>query len=188
MAGIDTSEMDLHRPRKDGRRLGDRVLTATGIALAAASALFPWYVFLNGEKFGIRTPTFEHTRDLPPGQPRNVMSVSPLAMVDNSDDDEVPAPEPVDSLTTATTSALGDEEERGRLLEIQPFPGKSAFRLLHVTNGRALIEDGAGMYMVRVGSILPDNSKLARIEQRDGRWAIVTSSGEIYEDQGTPRP
>ena len=190
MVESNTPEMDdLHRLQKNSPRAGDRILTATGIALAAASAIFPWYVFFNEDKFGIRTPSFEHTRDLPPGQPRNVMSVSPLAMVDNSDDDEAaPAPEPADSLTTATTSALGEEEERGRLREIQPFPGKSSFRLLHVTNGRALIEDGAGMYMVRVGSILPDNSKLARIEQRDGKWAIVTSSGEVYEHQGAGRP
>jgi len=30
------------------------------------------------------------------------------------------------------------------------------------------------------GSILPDNSRLATIEQRNGKWVIVTSKGEIY--------
>jgi hypothetical protein len=37
--------------------------------------------------------------------------------------------------------------------------------------------------MVKVGSVLPDNTKLAKIEQRDGRWVIVTSNGEIYENE-----
>ena len=44
------------------------------------------------------------------------------------------------------------------------------------------------MYMVRIGSILPDNSKLATIEQRDGRWVIITSSGQVYEDAAAARP
>lgn len=190
MSEADMQEAgDLHHSTKDAPRLGDRLLAATGIALAAASAFFPWYVFFNEEKFGIRTESFEHTRDLPPGQPRNVMSVSPLAMTDNSQEDEQPvASEPTDSLTTATVSALGEDEQRGQLQELQPFPGKGSFKLLHVTNGRALIQDGSGMYMVRVGSILPDNSKLARIEQREGAWVIVTSSGEVYQDGTTERP
>ncbi len=36
------------------------------------------------------------------------------------------------------------------------------------------------MYVVRVGSILPDNSRLATIEQREGKWVIVTSTGDVY--------
>jgi RPA family protein len=64
--------------------------------------------------------------------------------------------------------------------EDQPFPASSGFKLLHVANGRALIEDTTGMYVVRVGSVLPDESRLATIEQRDGKWVIVTSKGDIY--------
>ena len=60
--------------------------------------------------------------------------------------------------------------------------GKAGFRLLHVANGRALIEDKAGMYLVRIGSILPDNSRVATLEQRDGKWVIVTSTGDIYQN------
>ncbi len=52
---------------------------------------------------------------------------------------------------------------------------------MHVANGRALIEDAGGMYIVRVGSVLPDNSRLATLEQRDGKWVIVTSNGDVYE-------
>lgn len=168
---------------------GDRVLTAVGLLLAGAAACFPWYVFFNEDKFGIRPESFDHTRDLPPRPPRDVMSVSPLAMVDNSKDEETPLPvEPTDLMTTATVSSLGEEKRDGQPRELQAFPGKENFRLLHVANGRALIEDGSGMYMVRVGSILPDNSKLATIEQRDGKWVIVTSAGQIYQGDASARP
>ena len=169
-------------------RLGDRVLVATGIALAAASAFFPWYVFLNADKFGVRTEDFGRTRDLPPGIGRPVVAVSPLAMTDSSKDDWIKSTDPTDALTTATTSSLGELKQNGNLQEQQPFPGKGNFRLLHVANGRALIEDSSGMYMVRIGSILPDNSKLATLEQRSGRWVIITSAGEVYQDTGTARP
>ena len=85
-----------------------------------------------------------------------------------------------DPLTTATVSNAGGEDDKGPPADQQPFPGKSPFHLLHIVNGRALIEDDTGMYVVRVGSVLPDNSRLASIEQRDGKWVIVTSAGDIY--------
>lgn len=176
-----------NKRERDATRLGDRALGIAGIALASAAAFFPWYVFLNEDKFGIRVQQLDHSRDLPPGRPRNVMSVSPLAMIDNSDDEQL-ALQQTDMLTTATISDLGDEKDGGGGLQPQPFPGKGDFRLLHVANGRALIEDGSGMYMVRVGSILPDNSKLATIEQRGGNWVIVTSSGQSYGEGETARP
>lgn len=168
--------------------LGDRLLAGTGILLAVVSAAFPWYVFFNEDKFGIRTSPIGWTRDLPEGPPRPVFSVSPLAMVDNdttTTPPQVPI-DPIDSLTTATVSSPGRESGSERLLrEDQPFPGTSNFRLMHVANGRALIQDQAGMYMVRVGSILPDNSRLASIEQRGGRWVIVTSTGAVYDEAAT---
>jgi hypothetical protein len=85
-----------------------------------------------------------------------------------------------DPLTTATVSNTGREDDKGPPADQQPFPGKSAFQLLHVANGRALIEDDTGMYVVRVGSLLPDSSRLASIEQREGKWVIVTSTGDVY--------
>ena len=33
--------------------------------------------------------------------------------------------------------------------------------------------------MVSVGAVLPDNSRLASIEQRDGSWVLVTSNGDV---------
>lgn len=174
----------LKQPFRKPSLLTDRVLAATGVALACAAAFFPWYVFFNEEKFGMRVTAIDHTRDLPEGPGRNVFSVSPLAMVDKDDNGPKSPPQDLDSLVTATVSKLGEEKKAGDVLdEIQPFPGRGGFRLLHVANGRALIEDGSAMFMVRVGSILPDNSRVATLEQREGKWVIVTSAGEIYEHE-----
>ncbi|MFD1744824.1 flagellar protein [Rhizobium helianthi] len=190
---MENEEQDEVKPLKHRRNSGlltDRVLAATGILLAAASAMFPWYVFFNEDKFGIRVETMDHTRDLPDTPARNVFSVSPLAMVNrNPSDKPKELPDPIDGLTTATVSSLGKEPQNNDSAAImQPMPGKNTFRLMHVANGRAMIEDSSGMYMVRIGSILPDNSRLATIEQRDGRWVIVTSNGDIVTDEtrGTP--
>lgn len=182
-------EIKPSRSRRKASSSGDRMLIAAGITLAAASALFPWYVFFNEDKFGIRVETMDHTRDLPDTPARNVFSVSPLAMVDNTPSDKPREPlEPIDELTTATVASTDKGSDSDGNAILQPLPGKNTFRLMHVANGRALIEDSKGMYMVRVGSILPDNSRLATIEQRGGRWVIITSTGEVFNDQATASP
>lgn len=170
----------------------DRFLTMTGVAMAVAAAMFPWYVFLNAEKFGVRPADWTRTRDLPEGPGRNVFTVSPLALVDRDDEgaEQVQRPQqpagepPIDEIITATVPTLGRELSRAPSGPAsQPFPGQQGFRLLHVANGRALIESTTGMFLVRVGSILPDDSRVATIEQREGKWVIVTSAGAVYENQ-----
>jgi hypothetical protein len=161
----------------------DRVLALVGLGLAGASAFFPWYVFFNEDKFAINVAEGDRTRDLPDWPARNVFSVSPLAMT-NKNDIENQAQPIVDPLTTATISnADTNRNGDGIYPEDQPFPSTSAFRLLHVANGRALIQDPSGMYVVRVGSTLPDETKLAKIEQQDGKWVIVTSNGSIHSEK-----
>ena len=64
----------------------------------------------------------------------------------------------------------------------QPFPPEiNAFRLVHVANGRAMIADDSGLWVVQRGSRLPDNSRVAGIEQRDGKWVLVTSADKVIE-------
>lgn len=182
-------EIKPSRIRRRSGSSGDRMLAGAGILLATASALFPWYVFFNEDKFGIRVETMDHTRDLPDTPARNVFSVSPLAMVDNTPSDKPKEPlDPADNLTTATVASPEKTDGNEAAGLMQPLPGKNTFRLMHVANGRALIEDSKGMYMVRVGSILPDNSRLATIEQRGGRWVIITSTGEVLNDQASGSP
>jgi hypothetical protein len=47
-----------------------------------------------------------------------------------------------------------------------------------------MIEDDNGVYVVGPGSPLPDLSKVASVEERDGQWVIVTNKGEIYDAAG----
>ena len=49
-------------PGSSGR--GDRLLAGAGILLAVASAAFPWYVFFNQDKFGIRVSPSEEQSGL----------------------------------------------------------------------------------------------------------------------------
>ncbi|MGO7465311.1 flagellar protein, partial [Rhizobium ruizarguesonis] len=72
----------LASPLKQRRKtvILDRLLTLSGLALAGASAFFPWYVFFNEEKFGINVATSSNSRELPDWPARHVFSVSPLAM------------------------------------------------------------------------------------------------------------
>ena len=177
----DETIQPLKRTDRGRYSLGDKFLVGAGVMLAAGAAFFPWYVFLNPEKFSVPTLWEGATRDLPETPAREVVSVSPAAMIDN---DNEPALEGVDPVATATTSSLGTESKLGAPVDTgldQPLPAGSGFRLMHVANGRALIEDARGMYIVRVGSILPDNSRLATLEQRDGAWVIVTSNGAVVK-------
>lgn len=168
--------------KKLGMSSSEQGVTWVAITLATVAALFPWYVFFNAEKFNVVSSNGDRTRDLPHTGPREVFSVSPLAMTNRNKDNDLTIDFPPDPLTTATISNTGKirQSEHGAAPRDQPFPVKSDFRLLHVANGRALIEDKTGMYMLKVGSILPDETKLTKIEQHDGGWTIESSNGAVY--------
>ena len=59
-----------------------------------------------------------------------------------------------------------------------------------------MIEDDAGLWVVQPGSMLPDSSRVAAIEQRDGKWVLVTTDrprhrglqvGRFAHDRAAPR-
>ena len=178
LTDFDADEIVRQRRRETGMPLIDRILGAIGLAMAACATFLPWYVYLHPEKFSMPSLWQGTTRDLPERPDRQILSVSPLAMTDM--DEETAAA--VDRLTTATVPGLDQDPAEGTDMGApdQPFPGKESFKLMHVANGRALIEDASGMYIVRIGSVLPDNSRLATFEERDGRWVMITSKGEIF--------
>lgn len=164
----------------------DMALSATGVALAVFAAFFPWYVFFNYEQFAPKYGQMVQNmrRDLPVFAPKPVFSVSPSASININQRPPggvMQVPPGLDDITTATVP--GDDADRKRARGDQggldqPMPGAAGtFRLLHVAGGRALVEDGRGIYMVGVGEILPDNSKLVSIEQQGGQWVLTTSNG-----------
>lgn len=158
----------------------DLTLALAGLALATLCALFPWYIFYNPEQFGIRALEFEGDADAIGGaglSPSSRLWPEPLA-----------APEVVpqaleaefDRLATGTTGSLPADGVQPPGLDEQPFPAAAGdFRLIHVANGRAMIEDERGLWVVGPGSVLPDNSHVSSIERRDGRWVLVTDKEQV---------
>ena len=150
---------------------GDLTIGALGVTLGLTCALFPWYIFFNQEQFGVREFTFEGSRGGTP--PRNI-AYQPQLIGKQFESGEVPKME-LDVFPTAT---VPEENESVRAVPAsqQPFPPDILnFRLVHVANGRAMIQDDAGLWVVQPGSRLPNASVVSSIEKRDGNWVLVTS-------------
>jgi hypothetical protein len=47
-----------------------------------------------------------------------------------------------------------------------------------------MVADDGGVWLARVGSSLPDASKVASIERRDGRWVVVTDRDQVLAPRG----
>jgi hypothetical protein len=167
---------------KEGTRSSDLVIAALGIALGLTCAFFPWYIFFNQEKFGVRPMKFEGGGTGTSGP----VSVGPQPQ-------KIGAPMtaediPIMQLDLFSTGALPADDDaanqgaRAPGLDQQPFPGDTAqFQLIHVANGRAMIQDDAGLWVVQTGSILPDSSRVSSIEKRKGKWVLVTSMDRVVE-------
>lgn len=161
------------------RRRSDLAIAGLGIALGFGCALFPWYIFFNQEKFGIRALEFEGNGDQAPPVGSGSSGTRLGAEMPEQDIPSIQL-----DLFAVGTVAPGDDGETGLSDQTaaQPFPGQAAeYTMVFAVAGRALLADDAGMWVVQRGSLLPDNSKVAAIEQRDGRWVLVTSTDKLVE-------
>ena len=160
-------------------RRSDLIIAASGVALGLFCALFPWYVFLNQEKFGVQAMQFSG----------NGQGTRPARIAFSSRYETIEAPFAEEDLPFAkldpfVTASLPNENapRAAAALADQPFPGDEAtFSLVHVVNGRAMIEDETGLWVVQRGSLLPDNSRVASIELRGKKWVLITSTDKIVE-------
>lgn len=178
----------LDRVRGSGRasaeRRSDITLAALGVTLGLTAAIFPWYVFFNQDKFGVRAMRFMGQE----GQTRMPGDLPfPTEIVARPvERGEIPLLE----LDTISTGNIPDEEQplASLPLDQQPFPGEEQqrprFEIVHIENGRAMIADEAGLWLVQVGSRLPDSSVVASIERRDGAWVVVTSDNAVIRPGG----
>ncbi|MDX8528368.1 hypothetical protein RFM68_28210 [Mesorhizobium sp. MSK_1335] len=160
---------------KSADRRSDLVIAALGITLGLICALFPWYIFFNQEQFGVQAIKFG-------GSGSNAGRASGGTQLVNSGTAD--APKTVPDLDLFATGTLPDEQEdpdKAPGLDQQPFPAASEFKMVHVANGRAMIEDDTGLWIVQRGSVLPDSSRVASIEQRGGKWVIVTSTDKLIQ-------
>ena len=166
---------------KEGRRTSDLTIAALGVTLGLICALFPGYIFFNPEKFGL--PAVEFAGNSEPVTGPVTLGPLPDRVGAPVDADEVPTMD-LDLFMTGTLAdkEQADDEAPPPGLDQQPFPTEiPQFRLVHVANGRAMIADDAGMWIVQPGSILPDSSRVAAIEKRNGKWVLVTSSDRVFE-------
>lgn len=167
-------------PKK--RDNSDFIVGAMGVTLGLVCALFPWYIFFNPEQFGVREFVFSGQRGN--STPEHV-AYQPGRIGQPFAADEVPAM-PLDFIPTATVARDQQQSPRQETPSVddQPFPADLVtFRLVHVANGRAMIQDDDGLWIVQPGSRLPDASKVASIEQRNGRWVLVTTGDKVVELQ-----
>jgi hypothetical protein len=162
------------RLKKKSDRRSDFVIAALGITLGLICALFPWYIFFNQDQFGVQAMKFGGTGSNSGRAGGGVVAErsAPLTAKD------IPAAN-LDLLATGTVRA---DANPAAAPDEQPFPADAAkFRMVHVANGRAMIQDDAGLWIVQRGSILPDSSQVSSIEQRNGKWVMVTSADRVIE-------
>ncbi len=171
------SSEPFQRMKKDSRR-SDFIMAASGVMLGLVCALFPWYIFFNPEQFGVQGIKFGGR-----GQNAGRMVVTPDGGGTNPLPGQAEALEPnLDMSFTATLQSRPLAPEQVPGVEEQPYPVEAvAFRLVHIANGRAMIEDNAGLWVVQTGSTLPDSSRVKSIEQRSGKWVLVTNTDRVLE-------
>lgn len=163
-------------------RRGDITLAALGITLGLIAAIFPWYVFFNQDQFGIRAMRFEGNRE---GGPAGRMPADlpfPTELVERPVERGLIPLLEIDRF--ATGNVRTDDNPTGSVpVTQQPFPGAekpaARFEIVHIENGRVMVADDGGIWLARVGSKLPDTSRIASIERRDGRLVVVTDSGAV---------
>lgn len=177
--GLKRSPLTITPRREKRDRSSDFVIAGLGIALGLTCALFPWYIFFNQEKFGVRAMKFsgggQNQQPIPLAMGQQVNRIgAPMSVED------IP-PMKLDLFATGSLRRDKDDEVGVPGVTEQPFPGpKIEFKLVHIANGRAMVEDDAGVWIVQRGSPLPDSSRVASIEQRDGKWVLVTSREEVF--------
>ncbi|MCG6115534.1 MAG: hypothetical protein MEQ84_10085 [Mesorhizobium sp.] len=177
VAQIAKSERPSLFPSRRRISRSDAIMAALGVGLAIVCAVFPWYIFYNQEQFGVRAMKFQGN---PSARAPSSLSPQPTRVGQPMDVRDVPVMD-LDLLSTATVPGPSEVPEVIEL-EDQPFPADTVeYQLIHVANGRAMIEDEDGIWVVQPGSILPDASRVATIEQRDGKWVLVTTFDRTVE-------
>ena len=165
------------KPAPKADRRSDLVVAALGVTLGLICALFPWYIFYNNIRFSTHGFYLGGNGD----QSGRIVNPNPAAGEATPETAREELPRNLDLFATGTPAEDPEKPEEAPGLDQQPFPADTDFRLVHVANGRAMIEDDAGLWIVQPGSTLPDNTKLAAIQKRNGKWVLVTSANTVIE-------
>jgi hypothetical protein len=176
-----------------------------GLALAAASAAFPVYIYNNPEKFG--PPRMQYAAlDVEGGEAETrrarfeeAGTAAASAVVDPIEVGTTPAAiapggsgglsgksaasgRPIlDGVMTGTVALPRPRKQEARQAPPeQPFPGDlEPVNLLFVSAGGALVMAEGGIEIVGEGSELPDGSKVLSIRENGGSWEILTTGERV---------
>ncbi len=179
---------------------------ALGVAIASASAAFPFYIHYNPDKFG--PPRMQYAAlDVEGGEVENRRSrfeeaAGPDARSLYLDPTEVGTtaggnasagktslsetsgrrnPPELDGVMTGTIALPRPRKSAERQAPPeQPFPGDlEPVDLLFVSAGGALVMAEGGIDIIAEGSQLPDGSKVLSIRERNGSWEILTTGERV---------
>ncbi|WP_421855241.1 hypothetical protein [Oricola sp.] len=155
----------------------DYVLSAIGLCLGTAAALFPWHVYFNPDVYGPPEITFSRDGIIPADDIAVRSRGRPLFPADVLD--RSPASDALPGLDPVITGRVDRDETVASGLD-QPFPGNGRkFAVYSINARRALIGDSDGVYLISNRDRLPDGTVLERIEHDGSRWYIVTSAGRV---------
>ena len=174
-----TSKFTSYSKARESRR-SDFMIAALGVTLGLICAVFPWYIFFNPEQFGVQGIKFGGR-----GANAGRVAVERTAGYETPPAGEEKKARDVDFFSTGTLPDSDKAPQKAPGPDQQPFPAEPVeYRLVHVANGRAMIEDDTGLWIVQRGSTLPDSSQVAAIEQRNGKWVLVTSTEKVITIEG----
>lgn len=147
----------------------DTALGLAGVALAAGSLYFPWYVYWNSDRF--EPPRIEYSGNTELyGEPEDRTGVLWLQA-------QLPQGTILDPIETGTVDKP-EEEEAAPEMKGEPTRSKS-YRLVFVANGRALVRDDTGVFVVTPNSTLPDGQEVTEFRTVGDDWELLTSGNEI---------
>lgn len=155
----------------------DYVLSAVGLCIGTAAALFPWHVYLNPDSYGPPRMAFSRGGVIPEAEIMALKSGNAIFDLGTGkfvmNDRRPPAVDPV------TTGEISPNAVSGGDLK-QAFPSNGArFEVLAVDASRALVGDSEGVYLIRPRSRLPDGTLAVAFERDDRGWHIVTSEEKV---------
>jgi hypothetical protein len=179
-AGTLTPEQEAKR--RDRR--SDLTVAALGVTLGLICALFPWYIFFNPDEFGVRAMRFGGGGN---GNQPIVLGAQTERVGAPAESQDIPFLDLELDLRTTGTAVKDPESDDGGhaalpALEDQPFPPPVIeYKVIQIANGRAMIEDDTGLFVVQTGSVLPDGAHVRSIEERNGKPVLVTDKDKVLK-------
>lgn len=177
-SGSPDASLTPEQEAKRRDRRSDLTIAALGVTLGLICALFPWYIFFNPDEFGVRAMRFGGGGN---GTEPIVLGATTDRTGAPAESTDIPLME-LDLRSTGSAVKDPDDHEPPSGLDDQPFPPPViAFKVVQIANGRAMLEDDTGLFVVQAGSVLPDGAQVKTIEERDGHPVLVTVAGSILE-------